>query len=100
MSTEIENLIYYIKEISGDYPITITEKGFNINFNILYRPMDTCIEVDQEGFNVRSKKLSVRVNFQEHNLEYKFKLITNYMVLVKQISLDAVENSVKPLKGD
>lgn len=100
MSKEIENLIFYIKEVSGDYPIIITEKGFNINFNILYRSMDTSIEVDQDGFTIKSKKVTMRVNFAENDLKYKFKLITDYMLLIKQISLDAVENSLKPIKGD
>lgn len=98
MNKQIEKLIYYIKQTTNDFPIILTKDGFNVQFTIFNREMNSLLEVTNEGFTIRSKDLSIKVPFQEQNLEYKFKLITNYMVLIKQIILDAVKCSTKPIE--
>lgn len=100
MKKEIDILEYLLKKVAKNCVVTREENKINIDFNILCRQMDTYIQIDEGGFNITSKKVTKRVNFKSNNLAYKFKIITNFMTLIDLISLDAVENSVKPIKGD
>lgn len=98
MNEQIEKLISYIKQTTNDFQIILTEDGFNIQFIVFNREMNTFLEVTNESFTIRSKGLSVNVPFQEQNLEYKFKLLTNYIALIKQIISDTVKCSTKPIE--
>lgn len=98
MNEQIEKLISYIKQTTNDFQIILTEDGFNIQFIVFNREMNTFLEVTNESFTIRSKGLSVNVPFQEQNLEYKFKLLTNYIALIKQIISDTIKCSTKPIE--
>lgn len=98
MNEQIEKLISYIKQTTNDFQIILTEDGFNIQFIVFNREMNTFLEVTNESFTIRSKGSSINVPFQEQNLEYKFKLLINYIALIKQIISDTVKCSTKPIE--
>lgn len=98
MSVQIEQLIYYVKELCNTDIIEMTEKGFRYQFNINAVPMDCFIEVEQDSFVVKANDKSMKIYFLSEDLKGRFKQLTDYIIVLKEFISNTKKYDKKKLR--
>lgn len=98
MNVEIEQLIYYVKELYNTDIIEITEKGFRYVFEVNGVPMNCYIDIEQDSFTVIAEDKTLKVLFTEKDLKNRFRQLTEYIEVLKRFITSTTVYSNKKLR--